>query len=583
MKKFSKVLAALVISAMMFSVAACGGSDKASDSTTSAQSSTSVSTAAESTTAGAEKDPETGLPMMADRNDPITFDVFLRDPGQAPSKDNPVIKKISELTGVTLNFEFLVGDLAQKIGVMIAGGDYPDAIFAEAPKFVDAGAAIPIEDKILNYPNLKRHYEPHMDKMKAGFGDGHAYTIEVYGLYEFVPPVYDNGGAGFFLQKAVIEDSGYKIPKTPDEYFQMINDYKAKNPTIDGVKTIGYEILCDGWRDFCLRNPAMHLLGSGNEGDVIVDQTTFQASLYQTTDVAKAWYKKLNDEYQKGTIEAETFTQNYDQYIARLSSGAVLGIFDQRWNFGKAEDALKTAGKYNRTYTAVPIANPGVKDNFIDPPSKTISGTGGLVITKNCENPDRLLAFYDYLLNREVQDYLAWGVEGKDWVKVGDKGRKLTDERRTLVRDTAKRRDLTGDTLWQYTPKMQGMYEDGVPCDPGSAEDEYLAGQSEYDQKYLQALGVKFPAEILSTPVERPAYYPVWSFPIEDGSPAKVANTRFIDVCRKYDPQLILAKPADYDKLWDKFLKEIEDANPQPYLDEMNRIIKERMDNAAKK
>lgn len=580
MKKFSKVLAAIVASTMVLSVAACGSSDNSSSgSSTSSQASTS----AVATSAAAEKDPETGLPMMADRDKPISFDVFIRDPGQAPSKDNPVLKKITELTGVTLNYEFLVGDLNQKVGVMIAGGDYPDAIFGESPKFVDAGAAIPIEDKILNYPNLKRHYEPYIEKMKAGFGDGHAYTIEVYSLYEHVPPVFQNGGAGFFMQKAVIEDAGYKIPKTVDEYFKMIEDYKAKNPTIDGVKTIGFEVLCDGWRDFCLRNPAMHLLGSGNEGDCIVDQNTFTASLYQITDTAKSYYKKLNEEYRKGIIEAETFTQNYDQYIARLTSGAVLGTFDQFWNFRKADDALKAAGKYNRSYIAVPIANPGVKDNFIDPPEKKISGTGGVIITKNCKEPDRLLAFYDYVLNREVQDYLIWGVEGKDWVKMGDTGRKLTDERRAIVRDTAKKRDQTGDTLWQYTPKMQGMYEDGTPCEPDSSKEEYMAGLSEYDQNFLKALKVEFPAGILSEPTIRPAYYPVWSFPIEDGSPAKTANTRFIEICRKYDPQLVLVKPDQYDALWDKFLKEIEAGNPQPYLDEINRQIKIKQEAAAKK
>lgn len=578
MKSFKKLLAIGLALSVVLSITACGKTEETSGSTTSEPA---ASTAAASSTVAVEKDAETGLPMMADRNNPITFKVFLRDPGQAPSKDNPVLKKITEITGVTMEFEFLVGDLAQKVGVMIAGGDYPDVIFGEAAKFVDAGAAVAIEDKILNYPNLKRHYEPYIDIMKAGFGDGHAYTIENYNLVEKAAPTFQNGGAGFYLQKAVIEEAGYKIPKTVDEYFQMINDYRAKHPSIDGVKTIGFEILCDGWRDFCLRNPAMHLLGSGNEGDVIVDQTTFEASLYQITDTAKAWYKKLNDEYHKGTIEAETFTQNYDQYIARLSSGAVLGIFDQFWNFGKANDALLVAKKYNRTYIAVPIANPGVEDNFIDPPA-AITGTGGLMITKNCKDVDRLLAYYDFLLNREVQDYLAWGVEGKDWVKVGDTGRKLTDERRELIRDTAKKRDLTGDTLWQYTPKMQGLYEDGTPCDPGSAQDEYLAAQSEYDQKFLTALGVQFPAGILSTPKERPAYYPVWSFPIEDGSPAKVSNTRFIDICKKYDPQLILSKPDQYDALWDKFVKEVEKADPQPYLDEVNRQIKEKMANAKK-
>ena len=30
---------------------------------------------------------------------------------------------------------------------------------------------------------------------------------------------------------------------------------------------------------------------------------------------------------------------NYDQYIAALSSGTVLGMFDQTWDFGNATNA----------------------------------------------------------------------------------------------------------------------------------------------------------------------------------------------------------------------------------------------------
>ena len=80
----------------------------------------------------------------------------------------------------------------------------------------------------------------------------------------------------------------------------------------------------------------MQIRCAGNDGDVYVEQDTLTATLYQISDTAKSYYKKLNEEYHKGIIEAETFTQSYDQYIARLSTGAVLGMFDQGWNFGNA-------------------------------------------------------------------------------------------------------------------------------------------------------------------------------------------------------------------------------------------------------
>lgn len=571
MKKFTKLIASMVIASMAVSFTACKSTDKKTEDTGKTGTETTVG---EGTV---ERDPETGLPMLASRNNPITFKVFIRDPNTAPSKDNPVLKKITELTGVTIDFEFLVGDLAQKVGVMIAGEDYPDAIFAENQKFIDAGAFIPLEDKLKNYPNLYAHYAPSLEYNTAK--DGHVYILELYGVRQKAAPMFNNGGAGFYIQKAVIEEGGYKIPRTIDEYFQLIEDYMAKHPTIDGVKTIGFEILSDGWRDFCLRNAPQHLLGDGNNGDATIDYSTNTAYFYQTTETAKNYYKKLNEEFHKGVIEGETFTQSYDQYISRISSGAVLGMFDQYWDFLSAENVLKADGKYNRTYVSVPITNPGVQDGYLDAPDESITGNNGIGITKKCKDPDRLLEFYDWILNKEVQDYLQWGVEGKDWVKVGDNDKALTQERRDINNDTAKKRDLTGDYLWNYSPKKQGLYEDGSPCGPGDSIAEYMAAQQDYDKEFLKALNIEFPAQLLSEPVKRPKYYPIWAMAIEDGSAAKVANTALNDVTRKYYPQLIMVEPSKFDSLWDEFVEAFNASNPQPYLDEVNRIIKEKLGN----
>lgn len=252
-------------------------------------------------------------------------------------------------------------------------------------------------------------------------------------------------------------------------------------------------------------------------------------------------------------------------------------MFDQAWNFLSAENVLKSDGKYNRTYVAVPIANPGVTDSYLDAPNGIISGINGVGITKNCENPDRLLAFYDWLLQKDVQNYLSWGEEGKDFSVVNGNGRILTKERRDLINDSAQKRDLTGDTLWQYCPKMQGLYEDGSPCTPTDSTDEFKASQYEYDQNFLSTLKINYPAEVLSEPVKRPDYYPVWGFTIEDGSAAMTANTKFNDVSRKYLPRLIMSKADVFDALWDKYVKDFNACNPQVYLDEVNRQIKEKM------
>lgn len=556
----------MLISCLILMIAACMKKENSVGETTSETPKSSGNVV---------RDKETGLVPMADADKPITFRMFIRDPSTAPSKSNPVLKKITELTGVTIEFEFLVGDLAQKQGVMLASEDYPDAIFAEASPFVDAGAFIPLEDKLPNYPNLYAHYKPFADNMTAK--DGHQYILELYSVTTNTAPIFTDSGPGFFIQKAVLADMGYPVPRTLDEYFRLIEAYKAKYPMIDGMKTVGFEILCDGWRDFCLMNPPQHLMGAGNEGNVYVDPVTHKASLYQTTETARNYYKKLNEEYHKGIIEAETFTQNYDQYVSKISNGVVLGFFDQGWDFMAAENVLRSEGKYERTYVAVPITNPGVRDSYLDAPNGNIPGFNGIGITKKCKDPDRLLAFYDWLLQEDVQNYLQWGIEGKDYIDLENGGKVLTTERREIINDEAKKRELTGHVLWNYSPKRQGLYDNGEPCSPSDSEDEYMAALSEYDQNFLKSYNIKYPAQLLSPPVVRPDYYPVWSMVFEEGSSARVASNKLVETCRKYYPRLILSAPNEFDGLWQEFLDEIEHNDVQPYLDEVNRQIEQRM------
>ena len=387
---------------------------------------------------------------------------------------------------------------------------------------------------------------------------------------------------GFYIQKAVLEDAGYKIPRTLDEYFEMIDAYLEKNPEIDGVKTSGFEILCDGWRNWALLNPAQNLLGDANDGAMFVDYKTYEPSFYQDTETAKNLYKKLNEEYRKGTIPAETLTMSYDQYISKLTTGAVLGFYDQNWNFNSAMDLLKADGKFNRTYVSVPITNEGVRDGYIEgknPEGSLPTGLNGIGITTKCKNPERLLKFYDWLLQRDVQDYICWGEEGKDWVRTESGSKAFTPERRAQWQDSARRRDETGNTIWNYSPAWQGIYKfDGDPVTSGDSAGEYLASQSEYDQEFLKGYGIEYPAQMHSEPIVRPDYFPVWAMPLEDGSAAAIANTKVTDVTTKYDSRLVTAEDdATFEATWEEFLTEFHAIDLDALKDEITRQINLKM------
>ena len=76
------------------------------------------------------------------------FSVFINGSTEEPSDDNKIMKKIEDELGYTFDFEYLVGNEAEKVGVMIAGGEYPDIVSCGDNTFVQAGALVPLDDYI---------------------------------------------------------------------------------------------------------------------------------------------------------------------------------------------------------------------------------------------------------------------------------------------------------------------------------------------------------------------------------------------------------------------------------------------------
>ena len=74
--------------------------------------------------------------------------------------------------------------------------------------------------------------------------------------------------------RAVLQENGYQIPYTLDEYTQMIHDYMVKYPTINEKPTIGISIACSDWHWYTmLSNPSGFIAnGSPDNGQWIVDE-----------------------------------------------------------------------------------------------------------------------------------------------------------------------------------------------------------------------------------------------------------------------------------------------------------------------
>lgn len=159
---------------------------------------------------------------------------------------------------------------------------------------------------------------------------------------------------------------------------------------------------CDDWRYFCLENAPQFLDGYPNDGSCMVDPDTKKVLDYNTSDTAVKYFKKLNEEYQKGIVDPESFTQTYDEYISKLSTGRVLGMIDQWWDFAyTAGDAIKQAGldEQGCDYIPVPVTIDG-RDNQWHNAGGAFNESTGLAVTTSCDDVDAAMKFVMIFLIR---------------------------------------------------------------------------------------------------------------------------------------------------------------------------------------
>ena len=501
---------------------------------------------------------------MAD--DTITVTMFVGNPLDQPTNDNKIYKKIEEELGIKFEFEFLAGDLDETLGTKLMGEDYPDLFDGgnSAEKLINAGALINLLPYITEEktPNLYAHVQKVYDDVvtKDENGEDALYIIPNYGInYNEIITLECNGPA-FFLQKQVLEWAGYPQIKTLDQYFDVIEKFIAANPTNEnGAAYEGFAILCEGWRHFCLINPVQHLMGQPNEGEVFIDRETAKVETFINKDYAKPYYKKLNEMFNKGLINKDTFVMNYDQYIAKLSSGTVLGMFDQTWDFGTATAALTDAKMYKNTYIALPLVYDEsygfgtISEQYLN--GAVPNKDRGAGISVNCEYPERMIQLYETLLSDEWQKILQWGLEGEDYYV--ENGRMLmTKEQYENRANAAWKNANMAFALWESLPKKQGTMDDGNAWAPDQQGEIFKAlKMNEYDQKFLEAYGYSRPADFFNPPCELAAWGEAWQI---DKAPINDDYQDFLLIQDQDLPKIIMSTTeAEFEANWTAFVDRI--------------------------
>ncbi|MCQ2502510.1 MAG: sugar ABC transporter substrate-binding protein [Saccharofermentans sp.] len=526
------------------------------------------------------------------------FTMFAAMAGKEKESDNEIMNLIAEKTGVKVKESWLTGQEAgEAIGSIIASGKLPD--------FIDGGdgSVTLYENHLLvawdpyleKYPNLKEMYtDEEWDKFRMD--DGKIYWANVFGNHYKQDTTTGQNGEAFWIQARVLEAYGYPTITSLDEYFDLLEKYAKENPTLpNGTPVIPYTCLCEDWKYYCIENAPMFLDGYPNDGCCIVNidegKTNPKVVDYNTTPTAEKYFRKLNEEYNKGAIDPDFAIQTYDEYIAKLSTGAVLGLCDQYWDFAynimgpfaselDASDGSKfRLDQLGCDYVPLGLTIEAGMEQQWHTYGDELNQSSGVAVTTSCKNPDLAFEFLSRLLDQDIHDLRFWGIEGQDY---------LVDENGMYYRDETMRENWKSDSYkakhtceYSYMPQWSGISKDGKNyMQPGESPSEFLATLSKPLSDCFTAYGcgnyvdMVGSANVYTTDLP---WYPLWSWSnnLSTDTEGGVAWKNMGEVKHKWLPAVVMSK--DFDTDWKAYMEAYNAVNPQAFLAEAQAEVDARL------
>ncbi|GIN72586.1 ABC transporter substrate-binding protein [Bacillus sp. J14TS2] len=512
-------------------------------------------------------------------DEPITLTFFNADLNSDVSFDDPVAQEITKRTGIKLDIQHPVGGDEQAIPLMIASGEYPDMIFAKGDigKLIEAGGVIKLDDLIEEKgDNLKKMYGDQFDRLRNSLDDPSIYQVGTYGVEN---AFWETSGTTS-IQLDVLRELGYPEIRTLEDYEDALTEYIAKHPEIDGQKTIGLSLLGSDWRWLItVGNPAGFSLGIPDDGQWAIDDETGEATYKFMIPEIKDYFKWLNHMNDIGLLDPESFTQTEDTYIAKLSSGRVLGIADQDWNYQDADKALKADGKEWKTYAPLPVT---LNENYKSQGLKDygFAGGWGISISSTSEHQEEAFEFLDWMASEEAQILVNWGIEGENYDVVDGK-RVLQDDDREKRKTDAKYAEKTGVGQYIYPFPQWGngaVDSNGNSITPDT-QDDIIATYTDAENEVLSEYGMEswidwFPStEELGISNHGAAA----NYTIPNNSDLQIIQQKADDYTEQKITQAILGKPADFDKAWDEIQDKLIEMDIEKANAEMTKITQDTM------
>lgn len=505
-------------------------------------------------------------------------------PPEVDLDETPTGQALEDALDANIEWEYTVGDAAQKAGIILASGEFPDAIACgnkEMEMFVEAKVFTDLTDYIRNSKMLKRYYP-------QDYVDAHFFRED--GVVPYLsngvpnPPSLDYPGGGWWMQQAALEFAGYPRHQVFEDYIDAMRDYAAANPEINGHKTYVYIFQNTGWQFDTLSNPPAELDGYVDGGGFWFDDVNgrWKPQIVTGTDNEKRFLKILNDLYLDDLLDPESFVHSQEQYKAKIAQGNYLGGYGYRYQLGPPEQALREQGLAMHRWVPVSVsyADDIVPPHRISSPQGII---GGFAIMPDTDDPDLVWdVFVERWLSDDALTARWWKVPGETFSIAGDGTYYMTEQQMEswYGRTQQEKFELGIVTGGRHLPYASGLFrmQNGSYIRPEWHPEivGYKFQRTPEDKAFLEAYGVKAPGEVW-TPKQMPSHGWTWNISREDEAGVNYEN--WDEFRRRWIPRIVMAESGQFESVWASYLDAFKDVDVSAWMERAEYVGNYRKDN----
>jgi putative aldouronate transport system substrate-binding protein len=347
---------------------------------------------------------DTGSQSAGGQGKPVELDMFIDFTWfETDSWTGIIPEEITRKTGVRPVVTRAVDN--NQLGMMIASGNLPDLIFTESqlPRMATTDFAFPYNELITKYsPEWKPDpmVVANSKLLNAKPGDNNYYFL----LTAFSTGEKWKNAAGLgnmpsiLVRQDILDELGNPQIKTFDDFERVLGMVKSRYPNM--IPYLPRPQLY--WGNKAIRT------WFGCSNDLFAEENG-KVVFYTNTKNYRNYLEYVNRLYRRGYINADSYSLTESDCKAMFQNGQVFAMSQattgEGYSYGEMVKSVK-ADAYSRE---IFILNPDTK--YYN------GGTGwaGVVITKNCRNPEAAIKFMQYLWTLEGMRLTEWGREGIEW------------------------------------------------------------------------------------------------------------------------------------------------------------------------